>query len=498
MHPGNRLPSVSMSIILMGFLFLVGYLNTDSKQTVARKELKSQAETAQLLVAQNKQTVKNNQLIAFAPVISSRQNKTSFSAHINITSKKNNTAVNRQTTFVAYQKNQRSNANSSLQTENESLVTTINTDANPASTMNNMGFAVFQNNNSATVNSKEMATGNVITAGNNELGHKEDIAKIQQPTIAAPVTNNNNTAETIISSLPGKQESITTAKANTETAAGKSVTSKSNNITALSQSEKAWIEDFAMHNKPAAKKWAGKLSLQAYITPSVVYRKLQNNAADKMLTGNTNSNYNNFNAEDAVTHKPSFGVETGLSLQYDVARKIKVKAGLQLNYTRYNAHAFETNHPIATSVTMNADNDMLTYEVFKTSNYSNAFGISPIKLHNETYQLSLPIGADFKLASLDNLSLYAGATLQPTVILYGKSYIISTDRRSYVQDPSLLNRFNLNAGFETYISYKTNSGYTWQLGPRYRTQIFSTNTKLYSVEERLQTFGFKIGVTKQL
>ena len=171
---------------------------------------------------------------------------------------------------------------------------------------------------------------------------------------------------------------------------------------------------------------------------------------------------------------------------------------MQLNYTRYNAHAFATNHPIATSITMNADDDLQTYEVFKTSDYSNTFGLSPAKLHNETYQLSIPIGADFKLASVDNFSLYAGATIQPTLLLYGKSYIISTDRRSYVQDPSLLNRFNLNAGFEMYVSYKTQDGYTWQLGPQYRAQIFSTNTKLYSVEERLQNFGFKIGLTKQL
>ena len=191
-------------------------------------------------------------------------------------------------------------------------------------------------------------------------------------------------------------------------------------------------------------------------------------------------------------------METGVSLQYSFAKRLKLKAGLQLNYTRYNAHAFETNHPIATSITMNNEADNYVYETFKTSNYSNASGLSPAKLHNETYQLSIPIGADFKLASVDNFSWYAGATIQPTILVYAKSFIISADRRSYVHDPSLLNRFNLNAGFETYISYKTASGYTWQLGPQYRTQIFSTNTKLYSVEERLLNFGFKVGVTKQL
>jgi hypothetical protein len=61
----------------------------------------------------------------------------------------------------------------------------------------------------------------------------------------------------------------------------------------------------------------------------------------------------------------------------------------------------------------------------------------------------------------------------------------------------MLNRFNVNAGFETYLSFKTN-GYTWQIGPQFRSQIFSTNNKVYSVEERLMNYGFKIGLTKRL
>ena len=54
-----------------------------------------------------------------------------------------------------------------------------------------------------------------------------------------------------------------------------------------------------------------------------------------------------------------------------------------------------------------------------------------------------------------------------------------------------------NSGLIASIAYKT-SNYTWQVGPQIRIQIFSTNTKLYSVEERLQNYGFKIAVSKKL
>jgi hypothetical protein len=61
----------------------------------------------------------------------------------------------------------------------------------------------------------------------------------------------------------------------------------------------------------------------------------------------------------------------------------------------------------------------------------------------------------------------------------------------------MLNRWNLNAGFETFIAYKVN-GLTWQIGPQFRKQLFSTNSKTYAVGEKLVNYGFKIGVTKTI
>lgn len=504
MHPGNRLPSVSMSIILIGFLFLVGYLNTDvNKEAVPGKEFKPKAGIEQLAVADAQKTGTNNQpSIEIAPAKPTGEYSIVFQGQLNNNNlQKENTVSYTRASATAYSKKRNSITQSQILTtaiSNPGIETVLTGNEssslaagdgdgqrNIASSVNSADVTATGNNDAALLNNNNTGVANNIIVNEDELSNKEVVDDL--PVSSVPAL----TATT--PSLSNKEEAATNTAA---TKTNNPVAAKPNTNTGLSLADKAWIEDFALHNRPV-KKWAGKLSLQAYITPSVVYRKLRNNAEDKMLTG-TNTNFNAFNAEQVVTHKASFGVETGVSLQYDIAKRIRLKAGMQLNYTRYNAHAYETNHPIATSITMNEVDKPLTYELFRTSNYSNAFGLSPVKLHNETYQVSLPIGADIKLASVENLSLYAGATIQPTMILYAKSYIISTDRRSYVEDPSLLNRFNLNAGFEAYVSYKTNSGYTWQLGPQYRMQIFSTNNKLYSVEERLRNYGFKIGVTKRL
>ena len=252
--------------------------------------------------------------------------------------------------------------------------------------------------------------------------------------------------------------------------------------TNLTDGEKEWIENYALYNRPAPKKWIGKLGWQTYITPSVVYRNLKS----------TISNDRNINNE--VIQRPSFGLEIGRGLIYALSNGVKLKTGLQLNFTRYNAEAFGNSHPVATTITLHSSTGQ-PYQEYKSTPFSNNNGITPIKLHNETFQISIPIGMDVKIAGNENLQWNIGATIQPSYIFAGKSYLISSDRRNYIKEAALLNRWNLNAGFETFITYKINS-FTLQLGPQFRKQLFTTNTKQYSVQEKLTNYGFKFGITK--
>ena len=135
------------------------------------------------------------------------------------------------------------------------------------------------------------------------------------------------------------------------------------------------------------------------------------------------------------------------------------------------------------------------FPAYRSTPYSNGDGITPIKLHNQTFQISIPMGIDVKIAGNENLQWNIGATIQPSYIIAGKSYLISSDKRNYIKESTMLNRFNLNAGFETFITYKINS-FTLQLGPQFRKQLFTTNTKQYSVQEKLTNYGFKFGITK--
>ena len=519
MHPGNRLPSISMCIILIFSLLLVGYLNTNTSKELSSNQNNSiilqagtyqfpfdnKALSSQYVVGSNQQAV--NQQTIFISQLPVDKNSTVSNFSGKISTIKNNTVVVYAGSQKASSYNYKNNNKTldKLNTGNPEIAITTPVNDLSISTIKEtvkIKPAVEESINTVAVNNnRQIVTQekNILSPGDNDetiamknkdAGKQNSIVKNQIQNISTPAIA---PAETIAAVNDKDALSIT----NTKTIKNGAEENKIAKPTAaLSESDKAWIENYALYNKPAAKKWAGKVSWQAYFAPSLVYRTLHNNAAGKYL-GNNLTNINNTEIENAVIQKPSFGVETGLALQYDLLKRVKVKVGVQLNYTRYNTHAFENYHPVATSLTMNSDNNESVYEVFRTTPFSNATGLSPVKLHNESYQISLPIGADLKLAAVDNIVWYVGATIQPTIVVYGRSFLLSTDRRNYVQDKSLLNRFNLNAGFETYISFKT-SNYTWQVGPQIRSQIFSTNTKLYSVEERLQNYGFKIAISKKL
>ena len=261
--------------------------------------------------------------------------------------------------------------------------------------------------------------------------------------------------------------------------------------------DKEWMENYALYNRRASKKWAGKLSWQIYATPSVVYRSLTSGPN----FGNAISNppyaisAANQALQDAVSQIPAMGLEIGSGLQYAILKGLTVKGSVQLNYTRYNTNAFENSHPFSTQLTLHDFATNTNYEILRTTPYSNQSGLKATKLHNETFQISIPIGADLKLMGNEKIQWNIGATIQPTFIAGGKDYLISSDKRNYVKEPSLLNKWNLNAGLETFITFKFN-GLNWQVGPQFRTQLYSTNSKQYIVEERLLNYGIKFGVSK--
>ena len=481
LHPSRRWPSVAMSLLLISSLILVGYLNTgensinrqiNSSNTLTKSsdeinplqkisynnQVRPQSKTGQ-----QRQLQYNN---AFEDVIT---NETDFYSYTIVKSNKpfyTNTATSsldiKLTTEI-------SETNNNV----EDIVQTVNTYIKSNKIFTDI--AVYNKKNKPN-SSKSL--------GNNSIDN---------------ILNKDNGNELNLPSTDNTKISLNPAGNAVKTEAAKEAGAKANpgsindrEKSAIANEEKAWIENYALQNKSAAKKWKSRLGYQFYFTPAVNYRKLTTKSKGSATP------FANGDINHSISQKPGFGFEAGLGLNYAVAKRLQLKAGVQFNYTNYKISADQASHPIITTILLNDPSTGYSYASARTSTTSNTFNttaVRPVTLHNRTYQVSLPIGFGYKLSSQDNVEWFAGATVQPSYYFGGKAHLISTDLKSYVSDPSSINTWNLNLGFETYMNFKLGT-YNLQIGPQVRYQVNSTYKKDVALIEKPYAIGLKFGLIK--
>lgn len=258
-----------------------------------------------------------------------------------------------------------------------------------------------------------------------------------------------------------------------------------------------WLQEYALYNLAPPK--AKRFSLQLFLSPTMSYRKLSGGK-----TANFASDIKNIpialsipgNVSKLVNHKPALGFEIGGAIHYAVNRKLSLKAGTQFNFTRYFIQAYRSSTEVATIALTDiyglAGDSISTY-----SSLRNFGGYAAKDIQNQYYQLSAPIGAEWRVIGNKKFQFNIAGTIQPTYLLNRNTHLISTDYKNYTTQPSLVRRWNVNTAAEAYISYKT-GGIRWQLGPQFRYQLLSTYSDEYPISEYLMEYGVKFGVTKTI
>ena len=190
--------------------------------------------------------------------------------------------------------------------------------------------------------------------------------------------------------------------------------------------------------KPRMKK---KLSFQFYFTPTVSYRKLSENKtflrSPVVNSQNSPASYSDVN--HMVTHKPDMGFEMGMAVKYPLTSKMKLRAGLQFSINRYDIKAYTASTTLATLM-LNTTNNGID-SVNTITQYSNIGGVKADWLENLYFQFSAPVGLEFQVAGNDKVNFGIATTIQPTYVSGGKSYLITTDYKSYTEVPDLVRRW---------------------------------------------------------
>ncbi|MBN8858453.1 MAG: hypothetical protein J0H29_08695 [Sphingobacteriales bacterium] len=244
--------------------------------------------------------------------------------------------------------------------------------------------------------------------------------------------------------------------------------------------------------RPSRFKW------QLSFSPTISYRRLTSGIGQitDVFRGVPYSTVqSNTSVNDLVAHKPAIGAEVGASLIYKVSNNFTLRGGLQLNYSRYQLNAYNSKPEIATLALHNKRGGTDSVNFVTTLENHEGHGSSSSWLNNEYLQISLPVGFEWSVLGNETLKWNIAANAQPVYNFANNVYLLSTDFKYYVQDPSLIRKWNINAGIETFVSYDMGS-FKWQVGPQLRYQLMSSYKNAYPIKEYLVDFGFKIGVTK--
>jgi hypothetical protein len=493
MHPSKKWPSITICLVLLTALFLMGNLHTNNSTpltTIANKNIIQNTSNYTLNSNSNHTEILNTNknykvtLATLPNTIGNTITKQNISHQIT-------TILNNTQAIISNNKTNKPYATTALNTRLKVTYYTQPSSQNTFITIQKNKISTNANNLKNTIQ-KAIAIKTIV---DNNIP-RDVMAATANFSANDEKINTLNTTNNTVDILVEKNS----AKAINEAKKGATISNTNNTVNAqlLSTTDKSWIEHDVLYNSRKTKKWKAKLYIQAYATPSITLRKLNNNSISKVTATQAALIYqDNNDMNSSARYTPSYGIETGIGFKYALTKNIKLKSGIQFNYSRYTISAFDNHHPAATSITINDSKTDMPYQVYKSTSYSSKNGITAINLHNSTYQLSIPMGIDYKIAGNENIQWYAGATIQPTIVLSGKNHLLSTDYKYYIKDNTLMNRFNLHAGLETFISF-TNNGINWQIGPQIRYQLFTTNTSLYNIEEKLTNVGLKIGITKKL
>jgi len=238
------------------------------------------------------------------------------------------------------------------------------------------------------------------------------------------------------------------------------------------------------------KRW----KLQAYITPSVSYRTLDDDKSRLLYTTNqADRQALSSNVNDVVKQKAALGGEFGVSVLYGVSKKLFIKSGLQFNIRQYGIDAYRSSGQATFAYVQNNQLNSVSFQ----SAYTTKEGVDATKLENELYQISMPIGLQWNAFEGSRWGLSVAASVQPTYTLNKNVYVVSTDYKFYADGTPFFRRWNLNTSTELYLTLKSKN-MQWFVGPQVRYQQMPTYNDIYPIKEYRVDYGIKFGFIKSL
>lgn len=324
---------------------------------------------------------------------------------------------------------------------------------------------------------------------------------VDLPNNPTATTNSDQTAITTESILYDKSAATDTEENSTNSAEQLKMIADSKGN--RQQSTDEFLKDFPFVGNTPIQKKSSRIGFQVYATPSISFRQLtdgklkeiiqstaanSSNGANLPLTSNLNNGVN-----EVVRHRPAMGIEVGFSVLYSLSKRFQLTTGVQLNLRRYDIETFENRTRDLASMSLINSRGVETISFY--SPYNNNTGYRSTTLNNDLYQISAPVGIQWKVLAGKKWGITAEASVQPTFTLQANTWLISSDYKYYTEGKDLLRKWNINTGAGIQLTYQTRSA-VLSVGPQVRYQHMPTYSNLYPIRENLIDYGIRFSITR--
>jgi hypothetical protein len=463
LHPGRRWPSITISLLLVFTLVGIGYLNSSNSVQLAAANAKK--ETVSNLLDKNIAIGKQqlSQKIQINKKIRQQDNKANLTN--GATSIPNNTAgliVLNQASQPIKPGQQLENISndykegvfpSPINLRNE--VTFSNGDPGYLAQLSTQHIDAIDGKLQNSINNDPLSSGNMKDA-------------------AAPISEVKTTKDNLNLNTSGNQ--FDTRK-------------KIIKVDISNSSSDAAKKLLKLHRKKNE-----KINWEYYAAPTMNTVTFKGQALKPIAASNFSIAMAANQRPSKVLHSPSLGFEAGAQMNYMIIHKLQFTSGIHLTYSGYKVISNEV-HPTFATLTLKDPSSGSEFSKSYITHYGDGTGQTAITLHNYNWQLSVPVGMQYEIGGSDKIRFSAGANIEPSLVIKSNAYILSSDGRNYVNDPSLLRKWNLSSNFDAFMSFKAGK-YNWNIGPNVRYQWLSTYQKSYTVKEHLIDYGIRIAISK--
>ncbi len=219
-------------------------------------------------------------------------------------------------------------------------------------------------------------------------------------------------------------------------------------------------------------------SYELYAAPSIWSRNLGNNGGENGL-----NNLNQNDKNHSYSYSNNLNFEAGGAVLLNVTKAFRIKAGMQLNYSKYKLKDNNLDNLSTAKSNLLSSSDM-----GKTMSLGDDNAIN-----YSSYQISFPIGTEFEIAGNNWLHWFAGAAIEPTYRLGDFSTI---DDHNNAFNQSDKRKWNINTSVETFLSLKISNGAYLNAGPQLKYQLLSNYDKTYNYNEKFYNIGLKLGISR--